>query len=102
MRIVVLVEGDTERAFFPALRRFLEPRLSGRMPKLESSLREAARRASDPEGQRSLGRRGGLPGAEGVHQHDPPALGGCAPAMTPPSTALCLAGNLCRKMRHAC
>jgi hypothetical protein len=34
VRIVILVEGATEKALFPALRRFLEPRLEGRMPRL--------------------------------------------------------------------
>ena len=33
-RIAVLVEGATEQALLPALRRFLEPRLAGQMPKL--------------------------------------------------------------------
>ena len=33
-RIAVLVEGATEQALLPALRRFLEPHLAGRMPKL--------------------------------------------------------------------
>ena len=36
MKIAVLVEGQTERAFLPHLRRFLETRLSGRMPRLDS------------------------------------------------------------------
>jgi hypothetical protein len=34
MRIVILVEGKTEKAFMPSLREFLSQRLSGRMPKL--------------------------------------------------------------------
>ncbi len=34
MRIALIVEGDTERAFLPHLRSFLKPRLEGRMPKL--------------------------------------------------------------------
>jgi len=36
VRIAILVEGDTEKAFFPVLREFLKPRLSGRMPKLDA------------------------------------------------------------------
>lgn len=35
MRIALIVEGDTERAFLPALRAFLETRLQGKMPKLD-------------------------------------------------------------------
>jgi len=35
MRIAMIVEGDTERAFVPHLRRFLETQLKGRMPKLD-------------------------------------------------------------------
>jgi hypothetical protein len=35
MRIAVLIEGQTERAFLPHLRRFLETRLSGRLPRLD-------------------------------------------------------------------
>jgi hypothetical protein len=35
MKIAILIEGDTERAFLPHLRRFLETRLSGRMPRLD-------------------------------------------------------------------
>lgn len=35
MRIVIMVEGKTERALMAAVRRFLEPRLQGRMPKLD-------------------------------------------------------------------
>ncbi len=35
MKIAILVEGKTEKAFKPALLRFLETRLSGRMPKLD-------------------------------------------------------------------
>jgi hypothetical protein len=34
VRIVILVEGRTEKAFRPTLQRFLEQRLPGRMPKL--------------------------------------------------------------------
>jgi hypothetical protein len=34
MRIAILVEGGTERAFAPHLRKFLEAHLSGKMPKL--------------------------------------------------------------------
>lgn len=36
MRIAILIEGDTERAFLPILRAFLQPLLSGKMPKLDS------------------------------------------------------------------
>ena len=35
MIIAILVEGRTERAFMDALRRFLQPRLAGRMPNLD-------------------------------------------------------------------
>src|ERR1700690_592085 len=35
MKIVILVEGNTERAFLPALRRFLKERLAGNMPRLD-------------------------------------------------------------------
>ena len=35
MRIAILVEGKTEKAFIPHLRNFLELRLPGRMPKLD-------------------------------------------------------------------
>jgi hypothetical protein len=35
MKIAVLIEGQTERAFLPHLRRFLETRLAGRMPRLD-------------------------------------------------------------------
>ncbi len=35
MRIAVLIEGDTEKAFLPVLRRFLMGPLAGRMPKLD-------------------------------------------------------------------
>jgi hypothetical protein len=35
MRIAVIVEGQTERAFLAHLRRFLEPRLRGRMPRID-------------------------------------------------------------------
>jgi hypothetical protein len=35
MKIAVLIEGQTERAFLPHLRRFLETRLTGRMPRLD-------------------------------------------------------------------
>jgi len=34
LKIAILVEGKTEKAFFPFLRSFLEPRLRGNMPKL--------------------------------------------------------------------
>ncbi|PQO42657.1 DUF4276 family protein [Blastopirellula marina] len=36
MRIAILVEGKTETAFLPHLKRFLQTRLSGRMPKLDT------------------------------------------------------------------
>lgn len=35
MRIAILVEGETEQAFMPKLRDFLQVRLPGRMPKLD-------------------------------------------------------------------
>lgn len=35
MKITILVEGKTESAFKPHLRAFLEPRLTGRMPRLD-------------------------------------------------------------------
>lgn len=35
MKIALLIEGDTERAFLPHLRCFLEPRLAGRMPRID-------------------------------------------------------------------
>lgn len=35
MKIDIIVEGDTERAFLPHLREFLKARLAGRMPKLD-------------------------------------------------------------------
>lgn len=38
MRIAILVEGETERAFLPCLREFLGPRLPGKMPKLIPSI----------------------------------------------------------------
>ncbi|MBF0132058.1 MAG: DUF4276 family protein [Magnetococcales bacterium] len=34
MKIALIVEGDTEKAFIPCLRAFLEEKLSGRMPSL--------------------------------------------------------------------
>lgn len=34
MRIALLVEGDTEKAFLSSLRRFLQSRISGRMPRI--------------------------------------------------------------------
>jgi len=36
MKIAIIVEGATERAFLPHLRTFLKTRLSGRMPKLDA------------------------------------------------------------------
>ena len=38
MRIKLIVEGKTERAFIPVLRAFLEPRLAGRMPVLSPNV----------------------------------------------------------------
>ncbi len=38
MKIALLIEGDTERAFLPYLRRFLESRLAGRMPRLDPDI----------------------------------------------------------------
>lgn len=35
MKISIMVEGKTEKAFFPYLRQFLKPRLSGNMPRLD-------------------------------------------------------------------
>jgi len=35
MKITLIAEGKTEKAFMPHLRKFLEPRLSGRMPRLD-------------------------------------------------------------------
>jgi hypothetical protein len=35
VKIAILVEGKTEIAFVPYLRKFLEPRLQGRMPRLD-------------------------------------------------------------------
>lgn len=35
MRIAILVEGKTEKAFMPHLRRFLQTRLAGQMPRLD-------------------------------------------------------------------
>lgn len=35
MRIAIIVEGETERAFLPHLRSFLQERLAGMMPKLD-------------------------------------------------------------------
>lgn len=35
MKIAILIEGQTERAFLPHLRRFLQKRLAGRMPRLD-------------------------------------------------------------------
>jgi hypothetical protein len=36
MRIAIIVEGDTERAFMPHLKEYLKRHLSGRMPKLHA------------------------------------------------------------------
>jgi hypothetical protein len=36
LKITILVEGETERAFMPHLRAFLTPRLTGRMPRLDA------------------------------------------------------------------
>ena len=35
MKIAIIFEGETEKAFLPHLRRFLQTRLAGRMPKLD-------------------------------------------------------------------
>ena len=35
MRIALLIEGMTEKAFLPILREFFQPRLAGRMPRLD-------------------------------------------------------------------
>jgi hypothetical protein len=35
MKITIIVEGETEKAFIPHLRRFLQSRLEGNMPKLD-------------------------------------------------------------------
>jgi hypothetical protein len=35
VKITILVEGDTEKVFVPHLRAFLNPRLEGRMPRLD-------------------------------------------------------------------
>jgi len=35
MKITIIVEGETEKVFIPHLRRFLESRLEGNMPKLD-------------------------------------------------------------------
>jgi hypothetical protein len=35
MKIAIIVEGKTEKAFLPYLRRFLQTRLEGNMPKLD-------------------------------------------------------------------
>lgn len=38
MKIAIIVEGQTEKAFIPALRRFLSARLAGQMPNLDPLL----------------------------------------------------------------
>jgi hypothetical protein len=38
VKIALLIEGDTERAFLPHLQRFLETWLAGRMPRLDPDL----------------------------------------------------------------
>lgn len=38
MRIALIVEGDTEKVFLPHLRRYLERRLAGNMPRLSPNL----------------------------------------------------------------
>lgn len=35
MKIAIIVEGSTEKAFLPHLREFLKPRLAGKMPRLD-------------------------------------------------------------------
>jgi hypothetical protein len=42
MKIVIMVEGRTERAFMPILRPFLESRLGGRMPRLRTQVHDGA------------------------------------------------------------
>ena len=42
MKIVMMVEGKTERAFMPTLRSFLESRLGGRMPRLRTQVHDGA------------------------------------------------------------
>jgi hypothetical protein len=37
IRVAIMVEGDTERAFAPALRKYLETKIPGRMPRLRFS-----------------------------------------------------------------
>ncbi len=37
MKIAIIVEGETERAFLPHLRDFLKTRLAGRMPKIAAA-----------------------------------------------------------------
>lgn len=37
MKIALIVEGKTEKAFVPHLRKFLEPHLQGRMPKIDGN-----------------------------------------------------------------
>jgi hypothetical protein len=36
MKITLLVEGKTEQAFLPILRKYLERHLAGRMPNLDA------------------------------------------------------------------
>lgn len=36
VRVALMVEGETERAFLPVLRSFLEERLAGRMPRIKA------------------------------------------------------------------
>lgn len=36
MKIAIIVEGKTEKAFMPHLRQFLQPRLQGHMPRLDT------------------------------------------------------------------
>ena len=40
MRIAIIMEGGTEKAFLPHLRAFLQDRLSGSMPKLDPVIRD--------------------------------------------------------------
>ncbi len=42
MKIALIVEGKTEKAFLPSLRKFLEGRLVGVMPRLDVSPTTAA------------------------------------------------------------
>jgi hypothetical protein len=67
LKIALLIEGDTERAFLPYLRRFLETRLADRMPSLDPEPYDGR----IPKGDRLRGEvhrllRGGRPPADAV------------------------------------